>query len=237
LIKQKLKLTRVKNNGLWSINLLGDVQSLKCDLLNRGQEHLTMYRKWTDMCGYHNLTLTDNVASLPSDFVSIVDVLYRTSANDKKYCSYYENGPANRGYEMQRTGDKDTGYTYSIRFYNTVSLAPTLFYQKRLPDFEDQTDTPQYSYFPGELLLKAAQDIHITETGLTGAEMAVIARAFKARLKEYAAHNEWHTVQLRRKPQDNNGTEIYIDNINLGGNSDYGPSNNSGLSRSYDFRK
>ena len=218
---------RVSNAG-------GNVGDRSNDLLNRGQEALTMYRAWNDMLRDEPLTVVDNIAELPADMARIIDVYYDTDLDGKKEGGWYHRGPRNKGFKILVTGNNTDGFTRKIQFYNTMGQTAMLRYQKKLDDFTAQVDTPQYSFFPGELLIRQAQQIHIVETGLTGAEMAVIERDYKVQLDRYAAAHDWYQVQLRRKPLDNEGQEIYLPNINLSGNGSYGPSSRDGLSNSYD---
>lgn len=232
-----LELANRLNDWLRVSNAGANVGNRALDLLNRAQEDLTMHRAWNDMLYDVALDVTDYIAALPSDMARIVEVFYDTDSDGKKEGGWYHRGPRNKGFKIITSGDKDLGYTYKIRFYQTLGQSPILRYQKKLDDFEDfedHSENVQYSFFPGELLIRAAQNIHIIETGLTGAEMAVIQRDYDKQIQKYEKAHDWYTVQLRRKPVDIYGRETYIENINLSGNYSYGENNNDGLSRSHD---
>ena len=93
----------------------GNISNRALDLLNRAQEDLTMHRAWNDMLYNVALTVSDNLATLPSDMARIVDVFYDTDSDGKKEGGWYHRGPRNKGFNIITSGDNTTGYTYQIQ--------------------------------------------------------------------------------------------------------------------------
>ena len=205
----------------WLRSTGGDVTNLPLDLLNRAQNWLTEYRRWTDMMVSAELTAVSgetNSFYLPSDMAAFTMIFYDSDSDGKPEKYYYRHARHDDGYEITDTFDKSTGHSWVVKFYTTPSYTPKAYYQRKLVDFTNDEVNTQYSFFPGELLLRTAQLIHIEETGLTGTEVQVIINSQKGRLKDYAQAHHNVNNDLRMEINDDSGSKIKAESMDLTGN-------------------
>lgn len=204
----------------------GDVSNRPLDLLNRAQNWLTEYKRWTDMM--HRVELTPVAGSstqftLPSDMASFTIVNYDSDSDGKPDKYYYRHARHHDGYEITDNFDKSTGHSWVITFYLAPEYTPEVYYQKRLEDFVDydtaaeHTANPQYTFFPGELLLRAAQVIHIEETGLVSAEVQIIQNSLKNLLENYEQAHHNVNNDLRMEILDDSGERVWNEASSLMG--------------------
>lgn len=210
-----------------------NISDLPLDLANRAQMWLTMYKPWSDMIKVTTLTVTDNEASMPSDFARLVSVYYDVDSDGKPEGYYYNQGRINGGYKLVDSFTKDSGHSRKIVFFNTLSQTPVLKYQFKLDDFTGSGT--EYSFFPGNLLLRTAQRLHIVETGLTDREMLILIDEQKKDLRDYEQAHHYVDAEMRLSINDDNGLEIDTYAVDLAGNIDGGRDRTRGLSRSTDF--
>jgi hypothetical protein len=212
----------------------GNITDRSLDLANRAQDWLTMYKPWSEMIKTAALTISNNQASLPDDFARVINVHWDSNSDGKPEGYFYNRGPVNKGYKITDVFSKAAGHVKTITFFCTLGLAPILEYQFKLSDFAGSG--VEYSFFPGELLLKTAQRLHIVETGLVGAEMQLIISEQKTILRDYEQAHHYVDTQLRRRINDDLGNEISLVDIDLSG-GDIGTRDfNRGLSRDTDSR-
>jgi hypothetical protein len=212
-----------------------NVSNLPLDLANRAQSWLTMYKAWNDMIKTASLTLVSgNTYSLPTDFARIIYFYYDSDSDGKPDGYYHHQGRYNGGYKLLDTFAKATGHSRTVTFFNTLSQTPSIKYQFQLTDFAG-TGT-EYSFFPGELLLRTAQRLHIVETGLTSKEMLILIDEHKKTLRDYEQAHHYVDSEMRISINDDNGAEISTYNMNLNGDIDGGMDRSRGLSRSTDLR-
>ena len=203
------------------------------DLANRSQNWLIMYRPWADLKKTAELTVSDNEADFPSDFARMVHCNWDSDGDGKPDGYFFDRGRIGQGYLVTDIFDKDTGHARVIKFFNTLSQTPKMVYIHYLDDFEGTGD--EYSFFPGELLLRTAQMLHSEETGLKASDISPILSSHKRLLDMYtAAHT--YDAELSRVINDSNGNEIIMDDINLAGGCYSSRNHNMGLSRDTDMR-
>ncbi|CAK0764434.1 conserved hypothetical protein [Gammaproteobacteria bacterium] len=174
----------------WLESTGGAVTSIELDLLNRAQKSLWQYRPWDYLVKKQALTLANKSANLPSDCGQILDVYHDSDGDGRPDYHYYnESRFSDNGYTIANAFTMQSGHALSIAFFSNPTNTPVLKYQKTLSDFTG-TGT-EYSYFPGDLLLLKAQEIHITESGLVGPEYNAITKRLSDELRDYEqAHQD-----------------------------------------------
>lgn len=219
----------------WLRNTGGDIENLPLDLLNRAQNRLTEYRRWTDMMRTASLEAVsgeNNAYYLPSDMAAFVTIFFDSDNDGRPDKYFYRHARHDNGYEIRDDFDKSTGHSWVVTFYNSPSEAPKAYYQKRLDDFTGEGT--EYSFFPGELLLKCAEVIHIEETGLTGAEVQVLRNTYFELLKDYEQAHHNVNNDLVMEINDVTGNHISTEGMDLQGNFS-GVSNLRGYRNSADI--
>lgn len=205
----------------WLRNTAGEVNNLPLDLLNRAQNWLTKYRRWTDMMKTVTLEAVTgevNAYYLPSDMAAFTTIFVDSNMDGKPDQYLYRQARHHDGYEIEDRFTKTAGHRWVVTFYTAPTETPRCYYQKRLDDFQDDETNPQYSFFPGELLLRTAQLIHIEETGLTGPEIRAILDSQEKQIRDYEqAHNAVNN-DLRMEIKDDNGHLLSTEHGDLQGN-------------------
>lgn len=204
------------------------------DLANRAQDWLIMYKPWSDLVKTQALTVTDNQADFPSDFARMVHCNWDSDADGKPEGYFYNLGPSNKGYIVENTFTKAGGHSRVIKFFNTLGVDPIMKYVYKLDDFAG-TGT-EYSFFPGELLLRTAQLLHIEEKGLSKIEYDMIYRSHNRLLTNYTQAHHYVNQELNRRINDSLGNEIIMQDVDLMGGVPGNQNNTRGLSRSTDAR-
>jgi hypothetical protein len=183
------------------------------DYINRAQRWLQNERVWDDQVRATSLTVSSGYASLPSDMVSLVAVAWDQDSDGKPEWYYYRDGDQGRGYRIVPTHTKAAGTSWQIQMFTGWPYTPNMcLYQKKLEDFED-TGT-EYSFFPGELLLRVAQLIRQEE--YNPKDYAVIKLSVKDLLKKYKGM-QYQNPSMKRDVLDNNGNKIVLESQSLNG--------------------
>lgn len=211
-----------------------NVTDRSLDLANRAQEWLMQYKDWSDLTITAALTVSDNEADFPADFARMVNCNWDSDADGKPEGYFYSNGPLNKGYVIVNTFTKAAGNSRVIKFFNTLGVAPRMTYVYNLDDFTGE-DT-EYSFFPGNLLLRTAQRLHIEEFGLTTKEMNQIIISQKEMLRDYTQAHHYVNQQLNRRINDAVGNEIIMQDVDLMGGVQGNRDNTQGLDRDVDAR-
>jgi len=209
----------------WLQSSGGSVVLLPLDLLNRAQDDLTLHKQWSNMMFTEALTPVEGeprTYSMPDGMASYQIISSDHDGDGKPDEYFYDRSNQVKGYKVEDRFDITTGHAHVILFYRDPSVLPNVYYQKALTDFQD-TDTPQYSFFPSELLLRTAQKIHIEETGLTSSEVTVILNSQKTLLKNYTAIHHNVNTDLKMEILDYEGHPIQTEAINLTGCFDGDP--------------
>jgi len=192
------------------------------DYLNRAQRWLQQERDWDGQVEQTSLTVRNSYASLPSDLVSLVAVGYDQEGDGKAEWFYYKSGRRGHGYRLVPTFTKAAGLSWQIQLFSGWPYVPNLvLYQKRLEDFEDSGT--EYSFFPGELLLRVAQMIRQGEFEKGSDKYNRISRDVDVLLKKYIGL-QFQNNEMRRVIVDDNGNPIHIDAYSLTGGKQKQPS-------------
>ncbi len=214
----------------------GNVTNFPLDLANRAQNWLTLYKPWTEQLKTATLTMDGNVASLPSDYGVLVDIRWDSNSDGKPEGYWYKDGRLQNGYTIKNAFTKAVGHNRSITFFNTLSQTPILLYQYALADFVD-SDAAEYTFFPGELLYRTAQRLHIVDSGMTSAEQLIILKEQEQQLKDYTQSHHLVNSELRLAILDDLGREVGTWDVDLTREGQHGGAiRRGGLSNSTDLR-
>lgn len=208
----------------WIQSSGGSVQTLPLDLLNRAQDDLTIHRQWSDMMFTTPLVPVngeDKAYSMPSGMASYKIISSDHDEDGKPDEYFYDRSIQDKGYNIEDRFDILSGHAHVVIFYRDPNNLPNVYYQKALSDFTD-IGTPQYSFFPAELLLRTAQKIHIEETGLTSAEVTVILNSQQKLIDKYTASHHNVNNDLKMEILDSEGYPIQTEAMNLRGDFDGG---------------
>lgn len=203
----------------WLTTVGGEVSNLTLDLANRGMDRLWLEADWEDLIGRQVLSLTDKSASLPDDFGRVVRVWHDSDSDGKPDFYYYAYANHDNGYYISDSFAKATGHNKTITFYRDPSHTPTVEYVKALTHFTAGEDA-EYSFFPPDLLIRAAQMTHIEEADLVGNEFDAIERSYNAMLYKYKATHQFKNRDMYHEMRDELGDRIENDQYNLTGDLD-----------------
>jgi hypothetical protein len=211
----------------WLNAVGGEVSNLPLDLLNRAQNKLTMHRLWSDMLRVTELSLVSGESKtyqFPTDVAAYKYLGADVDGNGKDDTWYYAEARNYNGYRLEDQFTKAAGHSWVAEFYTAPPFTPRLTYQKRLEDFvgydtaAEHSANPQYTFFPGELLMKCAQVIHIEETGLTSSEVQVLVNSYNQLLDDYTTAHQNVNTELTMELKDSEGHIINNESLDLGGN-------------------
>ena len=178
--------------------------------LNRSQKALNIYRSWKALTKkYQTLSLTSKVGTYPTDCVKLIRV-YEDSDGDGLPDKFYTNDE----YIIKPTFTKAAGLSKTITFYSAPSSTIYLDYVIKLDDFED-SGSDEYSFFPGELLLKKAQCLYLEQDGRIGTdEYKMILNSLNSDLIDLI-QREVENVDMRREVKDSEGRRVVVESYNL----------------------
>lgn len=209
----------------------GYVTTLEKDLLNRAQAELCRAADWDQLVKLSSaLTVSSNIASLPADCARIIDVFDDSDGDGKPDHYYHQEGDENYGYRLLDAFTKAAGHVQTIKFFNSPSASIYLRYVYFLTDFA-ATGT-EYSFFPGELLLKTAQVIHASEfSDVTASGLDVLLPTQQKLLAEYKVGHLYRNRENYRHIRDTRGVRVFNDDIGLDGSAEI--QQNIGRDRDY----
>jgi hypothetical protein len=217
---------RLRNWLIYSTST-SEVPYLDLDLLNRARQWLENYRwKWDPLTTIVSLTLDSNRdAVCPSDLKTILEVyVYPVITNKPNIWFSEDHSDVAFRYTKFYTHDNDTGGFWTIRFPSVSPLLsnPKLKYSRFLPDYvgySGSTEIVEYSFFPGNLLLRTAQKIFIEDKGITGDNVEPILNAFKEELRNYEVSTQFNNQVCDLTPKNRFGQPIQISAYALDGST------------------
>jgi len=214
----------------------GNVADTALATINRAQDNLERYDCWDGLVKDANLTLggTDGrTANLPSDFSGEVIAVGIDSNNDGKFDTLYykDSTDISNGYKIRYVFTAATGYAGTIQFMSTVQGTPIIRYKIKLTAFVGSGT--EYSFFPFDLLLAEAQYIHVTESGIVGADLQAIEKRRKELLRDFRQERQYKNHDMRSVQNDSLGYPIYNNGYSMTGES---TQHRDGYSNDYDRR-
>jgi hypothetical protein len=212
-----------------------ELDYLDLDLLNRARQWLENVKwKWDPLAVIVPLTMaTDRTAICPSDMKTPHEVFVDPVVTNKpniwfsedhsdvafRYTKFYTP------FSTTDNGATVTGGYWTIQFPSVSPLLsnPKLRYTKFLPDYvgyDDQgAEIVEYSFFPGNLLLRTAQKIFAEEKGITGDNVKPILDGFKEELQNYITSNQFSNQVADFTPKNRFGQPIQISGYALDGST------------------
>lgn len=202
----------------------GNVTSRVLDLINRAQDRLWFERKWSGLVKRAALTLSSGrTYTLPSDCGIILRVYHDTDSDGRPDWDYYEDSPDTaRGYYVNASFAKATGWTRTITFLASPTHSPYVKYYAKLADFAG-TGT-EYLFFPANLMLATAQLIHLEEGGLSADDAyKALSGYWQREIVNYAQLTQYENPEQRMIGLDDEGTQIENDRYSLSEGQDSEP--------------
>jgi hypothetical protein len=210
----------------------GAVTNLDLDLLNRAHQWLQSYRNWDCLKKTVALSVADNLIEgvtypkssiLPIDLDTIFSVYVDNATVGMPNIYFYENDNdiAQRYTKQYLFNSADATKSFWLITWPSVSpllSGPKCEYLRIVPDFTG-SEADEYSFFPGELLLRCAQKIRIDEKGLTGDNNQALLLSFREVLSQFERMNQANNVRPDMVPKNKWGRPIHINGYTLGGGS------------------
>lgn len=203
-------------------NTGGNTADTALATLNRAQANLERNDCWDLLVKNANLTLggTDGrTANLPSDFSGEVIAVGVDTNSDGKldYFYYRDSTDVSTSYKIRYVFATATGFTGTIQFQSDPQNTPVIIYKIKLPAFTGSGT--EYSFFPFDLLLYEAMNIHITESGIVGADLGAIDKKRKELLRDFRQEQQYKNNDMRSVQNDSRGYPVYNGGYSLTGES------------------
>ena len=196
-------------------NTGNNVTDIALDELNQARQDIWHMKLWDGLIKEADFSLTDNAASLPSDWGKTFCIGYDSDGDGKLDYFFFANTVmAHRGYKIRNTYTRAGGHSRVITFYNTPSQTPTIYYQVLLNDFTNLGT--EKLFFPAKLLENQAKLIHLEGAPIPD-EYDVVQQAFDKRFRTYVRNHQYQNRDLRNVVLDNNGIPIQMESEPLDG--------------------
>jgi len=186
-------------------------------LINEARQNLSRMKIWHNMLVHTDLTITDNIAVLPSDILDLRIYAIDQDTDDDLYpdqdSGFFYMGTNTTGYEFIPSGNKDTGYTTVLHFYDPPVSKIHCIYQRKLENFIGAGT--EYTFFPGSLIVKYALWNHYSKEGLTNNDVSHLWNNFQKELESYIISVQNVNTKKEYLVNDSNGKRIGIQKFNL----------------------
>ena len=196
-----------------------NVPNYDLDLLNRAQMWLATYKDWTLLTKRSALTIeSDRSALLPTDLNSIIAVYADLDGSGIPAVFYtLDDIDVAKRYLFENAYTKETGHSWRLRFPPNALLSGTVYihYSFILPDFTG-SETPEYSFFPPNLLLRCAQKMHCEDKGITEDSITICVNAFNEELRKFEMNSQLNNVVYDTVPHNAYGQPIKLPGYQLG---------------------
>jgi hypothetical protein len=224
---------RFRNWALYN-SLDSEVEHLDLDYLNRARQWLEQYRwKWDPLTTIVTLTLDSTLsAQCPADMKTILEVYCDTAGTGKPDIWFYEDhsDPAFRYTKLYTpktvTGGVTSGGYWTVQFAtlaNAFLSNPKLKYARFLDDYvgydEGGAEIVEYSFFPGNLLLRTAQKLFIEDKGLDPNNSSVILKSFTEELRNYEVSIQGNNHVCDFTPKNKFGVPIHVTGYAMDGST------------------
>ena len=191
-----------------------NVSDLPLNYTNRAQQDLWEERPWSQLEVFEAMTLSGLTYSIPAALGKIIRIAEYDSYGQMIY-EYKEGDNPSYGYSVNWGFTKAGGYSGTITF-NTVIGSGTLkiVYIKALDDFTGSGT--EYSYFPKQLILLAAQRIAALDKGNIGEYQGITAE-YDRKIKKFEKATHQINADTRPYLRDRAGNHVVTPNYSLGG--------------------
>ncbi|CAK0768800.1 conserved hypothetical protein [Gammaproteobacteria bacterium] len=201
----------------WLNAIGGEVADLALDLCNRARVKIWQEADWEPLIKRVDLTLDAALSvTLPADFGKIINCNFDPLGYGKAIGYYSKDGSLQYGYKIDYPMVVTSGFTAPIlTFFFAVPFPPKLVYKATLAAFTGVGH--EATFFPEELILRAAQLCHITENGIGNTEYQLIEREYLKELNRYKSQVQGVNADQRQDIKDDAGNIIRIKTADLGG--------------------
>jgi hypothetical protein len=192
------------------------ISNYPLSLANRAQKKIWLMREWQRLFSDVALTLTNNVAALPSDFGREVIVGSDLGSSGKIDFFYKREGETGQGYKIEDSFTKAGGHSYAMTFFNPLYSSTTI-YLRHIKKIDDFVGTGvEYSYFPADLIILQAQIIFISmKEGIK--EYQLYKKEFDLMFWDYCNSVQHCNTDLSFKLIDKNGNMVVVPSCGLDG--------------------
>ena len=198
-----------------NVGTSSNIANVPLDLLNRGVRKIASERDWDILEVSQVLTVDDNNSVLLPD-LDIIHAIYDGVDGQRPETFITNEGRENTGYKVTNTFVLSSGWTRSIRFYSATNGTIFIEYKRIVPPFTSDYAN-EYTMFPENLVLRAAQLEHILEAGLDANLAQSIQADYDKELKKTIMLYEDENVDMRNEIKDSEGQRIITENYELNG--------------------
>jgi hypothetical protein len=138
----------------------GDISGIEDDAVRLAEAHLNLELRSREMLASTDITLTDGVGTLPTDFLGAHSVILKTTPRRVLDQVTYESQDA-----MTDTTQSGTGCTYSI-YGESIRVAPRptqdveLLYYQEIPNLESNSTNWLMTKYPNIYLTACQMEIY-----------------------------------------------------------------------------
>lgn len=218
------------NNRLkdwWKKTSGGNVSDPFLDLINRANRWLWQRAEWDYLTKTYNLSAVLNglSASLPADFGRVrTNGVYSDTNGDGLPDHYYflKSSDATKRYKVACTFSVAAGHSWTITFCQSPQSVCYMDYVAVLNDFTGVGT--EYTFFPDDLLFRAAQKTLLDERGVSGIDVQTITNALTEQLRDFIKCHQAPNVDRNSVVKDSYGRRVQLESYMSDGSDDQGPS-------------
>ncbi len=175
------------------------ITDLALDHAKRAQSTLWGLKEWSPLLKRAALTVSDRVATLPSDFGRLIQGGVYEDSDGTGHPDYYYtlNGDYQTGYRWANEFDANTSaFVWKIEFH-TAPSNPYVAYIQVLPEL---TGSSSYLFFPQELLLSQMKLHYLEDRNKPDSNAYQVAQnSFWRELQNFVNMTQYQNVSLRQE--------------------------------------
>lgn len=192
------------------------VSNLTLEYANRAQECLLSEAAsgWQYLTKTVLLTVTNNVATLPTDYGVLIHCFDDADQDGKPDHYYFKDGELLSGFVFSDPFTKAAGHSFSLSFYESPLEPLYAQYQSALEDFTGEGT--EYSFFPKNLLLRKMQHLRCLDKSMLD-EWKALSADYQIELGKFKTQHQNVSVPIGMQINDSRGAQIHIPRYRLGG--------------------
>lgn len=190
------------------------VSNLNLEYANRAQESLLSEAVlgWQYLTKTVQLTLSNLVAALPSDYGLLINCYADTDSDGKPDYYYFKDGELLEGFKLVPGFTKSGGHSFSIRFYQSPLEPVYIDYQAALENFTGEGT--EYSFFPKNLLFRKMQHLRCLDKGKLD-EWKALGIDFETDLDKFKSQHQNIAGTIGIQINDARGSRVVLPKCNL----------------------